>query len=61
MSTPMRRFLVLIACLLFALPALAARPAPALVEGTDYVLVDNPQPYAPLADKIEVVEVFGYW
>ena len=57
----MRRFLVVIACLLFALPVLAASPAPALVEGTDYVLVDNPQPYAPLAGKIEVVEVFGYW
>jgi thiol:disulfide interchange protein DsbA len=61
MSTPMRKLLILIAGLLLALPALAAGPAPAPVEGTDYVLVDNPQPYAPLAGKIEVVEVFGYW
>ena len=63
MSTPMRKFLVLIACLLLALPALAAgaKTNPAPVEGTDYVLIDNPQAYAPLAGKIEVVEVFGYW
>jgi len=59
MTTPMRRLLILLSCLLFALPALAA--APPLVEGTDYVLIDNGQPYAPLAGKIEVVEVFGYW
>jgi len=54
----MRRLLILLSCLLFALPALAAAPP---VEGTDYVLIDNGQPYAPLAGKIEVVEVFGYW
>ena len=58
MTTPMRRLLILLSCLLFALPALAAAPP---VEGTDYVLIDNGQPYAPLAGKIEVVEVFGYW
>ena len=61
----MRKTLALIACLLLALPALGAAaktsPAPALVEGTDYVLIDDPQPYASLAGKIEVVEVFGYW
>ena len=57
----MRKFLILIACLLLVLPALAASPPPAPVEGTDYVLIDNPQPYAPLAGKTEVVEVFGYW
>ncbi|HEX2596535.1 MAG TPA: thiol:disulfide interchange protein DsbA/DsbL [Luteimonas sp.] len=54
----MRRLLILLSCLLFALPVLAAAPP---VEGTDYVLIDNGQPYAPLAGKIEVVEVFGYW
>ena len=59
MTTPMRRLLILLSCLLFALPVLAAAPPP--VEGTDYVLIDNGQPYAPLAGKIEVVEVFGYW
>ena len=58
MTTPLRRLLILLSCLLFALPALAAAPP---VEGTDYVLIDNGQPYAPLAGKIEVVEVFGYW
>ena len=58
MTTPMRRLLILLSCLLFALPVLAAAPP---VEGTDYVLIDNGQPYAPLAGKIEVVEVFGYW
>jgi len=59
----MRRTLVLIACLLLALPALAggAKASSAPVEGIDYVRIDNPQPYAPLAGKIEVVEVFGYW
>ncbi|WP_109170815.1 thiol:disulfide interchange protein DsbA/DsbL, partial [Xanthomonas fragariae] len=30
------------------------------VEGEDYVLIDGGQPYAPLAGKIEVAEVFGY-
>jgi len=57
----MRIFPLLLAGLLLAFPVLAASPAPTPVEGIDYVLVDNPQPYAPLAGKIEVVEVFGYW
>jgi protein dithiol oxidoreductase (disulfide-forming) len=64
MSTPMRKFTSLLACLLACLlvawPALAA-DAPAPVEGSDYVLIDDPQPYAPTAGRIEVVEVFGYW
>ncbi|WAT15502.1 thiol:disulfide interchange protein DsbA/DsbL [Xanthomonas fragariae] len=30
------------------------------VEGEDYLLIDDGQPYAPLAGKIEVAEVFGY-
>ncbi|MGV6492424.1 thiol:disulfide interchange protein DsbA/DsbL [Stenotrophomonas rhizophila] len=41
------------------LATLAATPA-TLVEGTDYELIDAPGPYAPLAGKIEVVEMFGY-
>lgn len=48
--------------LLSALP-LAACAAPStapLVEGKDYELIANPAPFAPLAGKIEVVEVFGY-
>ncbi len=53
--------------LLLALPLMAvfgAQAAPAAaapVEGIDYVLITPAQPYAPLAGKIEVVEVFGYW
>jgi len=31
-----------------------------LVEGRDYVLVHNAQPWEPLNGKVEVVEVFGY-
>lgn len=33
---------------------------PAPVAGTDYVVIQNGQPYAPLNGQIEVVEVFGY-
>jgi len=33
---------------------------PAPVAGTDYVVIPNGQPYAPLNGQIEVVEVFGY-
>lgn len=36
----------------------AAPPAP--VEGTDYVVIAEGKPYAPLDGKVEVVEVFGY-
>ncbi len=39
----------------------AGAKAPALVDGTDYVVIADGQSYAPLAGKIEVVEVFGYW
>ncbi|PZU26443.1 MAG: dihydroneopterin aldolase [Stenotrophomonas sp.] len=41
------------------LAACAAAPA-ALVEGDDYEVIAEPGPFAPLAGKIEVVEVFGY-
>lgn len=55
----MIRFLLL---LLFALPlSMPAFAATAPVAGEDYVLIDNGQPYQPLAGRIEVVEVFGYW
>ena len=50
--------LLLAALALLPLGAIAA-PAP-LVEGTDYVEIASPAPYAPLAGKIEVAEVFGY-
>lgn len=48
--------------LLLALAPLSACSAPsaAPVEGQDYDLIANPGPFAPLAGKIEVVEVFGY-
>ena len=41
--------------------AAAAQTAPAApVEGSDYVLIADGKPYAPLKGKVEVVEVFGY-
>ena len=44
-----------------AAPVVATPPTgPEPVAGTDYVEIDNGQPYAPLDGKIEVVEVFGY-
>ncbi|UHQ23750.1 thiol:disulfide interchange protein DsbA/DsbL [Lysobacter sp. 5GHs7-4] len=43
-------------------PAATATPpsGPAPVVGTDYVEIPGGTPYAPVAGKIEVVEVFGY-
>ena len=44
------------------LPFGSANTAPAApVEGTDYHVIEGGTPYAPLAGKIEVVEIFGYW
>lgn len=56
------RLLPLLITLLALLPAaaLAAPPAPALVEGQDYVVIPDGKPFAPLNGKVEVVEVFGY-
>ena len=51
--------LMLLLLALSPLSALAAAP-PALVEGKDYELIEQPGPYAPLAGKVEVVEMFGY-
>lgn len=52
-----------VALLLAVLPALsppvAASPA-APRAGTDYVVIDGGQPYAPRRGQVEVVEVFGY-
>jgi thiol:disulfide interchange protein DsbA len=58
--------LLLALCLLLPLGAIAAPAAPApanpaLVEGRDYKLIADGQPYRPLDGKIEVVEVFAYW
>jgi thiol:disulfide interchange protein DsbA len=52
--------LLLALCLLLPLAVSAAEPGQ-LVEGRDYTLVENGQPYRPLDGKIEVVEVFAYW
>ena len=46
--------------LLLPLGSVVASPA-APVEGTDYQVIENGAPLAPLAGKIEVVEIFGYW
>lgn len=40
--------------------AATAPQGPPLVAGTDYEIIQNGQPFAPLAGKIEVVEVFNY-
>ena len=47
--------------LFFAASAQAqSRPAP-LVEGRDYVAIDNGIPFANAKGKAEIAEVFGYW
>lgn len=46
--------------LLLALLPLFANAAATPVEGTDYVVIADGQPFAPLNGKVEVVEVFGY-
>jgi protein dithiol oxidoreductase (disulfide-forming) len=52
--------LVLIAVLVYA-SMLPARAAPAhWVEGTNYVVLDQPQPTTVPAGKVEVMEVFSY-
>lgn len=52
---------LLSACVLALALTPAAATAATPVAGTDYVTIDNGQPYAPLNGKVEVVEVFGYW
>lgn len=42
-------------------PAAASVPTgPEPVAGTDYVLIENGQPFQPATGKIEVAEIFGY-
>ena len=51
-----------------AMPPPAAAPAPtstaltgpAPVEGADYQVISNGQPFQPAAGKVEVTEIFGY-
>jgi thiol:disulfide interchange protein DsbA len=52
--------LMLLLLALSPLSALAAPAPAALVEGKDYELIEAPGPFAPLAGKIEVAEIFGY-
>jgi len=41
--------------------AASSRPTgPEQVAGTDYLLIENGQPFQPAAGKIEVAEIFGY-
>jgi protein dithiol oxidoreductase (disulfide-forming) len=50
----------LLLTLLLPFAAFAAKPAPALVDGTDYETIENGAPFEPVKGKIEVAEVFGY-
>jgi protein dithiol oxidoreductase (disulfide-forming) len=38
----------------------ASESGPPPVEGSDYVVIENGQPFEPLDGKVEVVEAFGY-
>lgn len=63
-STSTRLLAALLAGLLACLPLLSAcaqDTGRAPVEGEDYVVIADGRPWQPLAGKIEVVEVFGYW
>jgi thiol:disulfide interchange protein DsbA len=44
----------------FAAPKAAAPAGPAPEPGVDYVEIEGGKPFAPVAGKIEVVEIFGY-
>jgi len=56
-----KRFVSLFLLLFISTVTCAAPPAAALVAGTDYEVIENGAPFDPLAGKVEVVEVFGYW
>jgi len=49
-----------VAPLALAAKAAATPPAPALVEGEDYLVIDGGKAFAPVAGKIEVAEIFMY-
>ncbi len=60
MRRPFLHALMLLA-LLPAAAFAADKPAAPLVEGTDYVVIDDGKPFAPaVKGKVEVVEIFGY-
>jgi thiol:disulfide interchange protein DsbA len=57
----MKLFSRILPLLLVLIPLTAcSAPNAAPVQGQDYELIAQPGPFAPLAGKIEVVEVFGY-
>ncbi|MEJ7745784.1 MAG: thiol:disulfide interchange protein DsbA/DsbL [Luteimonas sp.] len=59
-----KRFLMLSLALLWSFAAAGAPASTAaakLVAGTDYEVIEGGTPFEPLAGKIEVTEVFGYW
>lgn len=57
----MKLFSRILPLLLVLIPLTAcASPNAAPVQGQDYELIAEPGPFAPLAGKIEIVEVFGY-
>ncbi|MBB4131193.1 MULTISPECIES: thiol:disulfide interchange protein DsbA/DsbL [unclassified Xanthomonas] len=52
--------LSLLLLIVVPLAACAADKKAVPVEGEDYTLIEGGQPYAPLAGKVEVTEMFGY-
>lgn len=64
MPRSLRSVLILLAALVaasvFPLAAAPAASTPAPVEGEDYRVIDGGAPFAPVAGKVEVAEVFGY-
>src|SRR5690606_24493281 len=58
-NTRMKTLLALLFLVLPVVACAADAPAP-IVEGRDYVVVQDGQPYRPLDGQIEVVEVFAY-
>ncbi|MCW4455599.1 thiol:disulfide interchange protein DsbA/DsbL [Flavobacterium sp. MXW15] len=54
------RLMFLLLALLPLTACAAANPSAPPVAGKDYEEIADPQPFAPLDGKIEVVEVFGY-
>lgn len=59
----MRAVLLFLALLLAAAfaPVQAQKALPGLTEGVEYRYIEDGKPYRPVAGKIEVAEVFGYW
>ncbi|MET0807615.1 MAG: thiol:disulfide interchange protein DsbA/DsbL [Pseudoxanthomonas sp.] len=58
MKSPLLLVLLALVPLLASAAPSTAPPAP--IEGTDYVVIADGKPYAALAGKVEVAEVFGY-